>query len=285
MLHDLTDSVYDVVYHPYRVRLSDRVILIREGRLTILTEEPLTLPCYGEIRPYLKDARYRYLFSIGAERFFGVFAASAETPFLTVPVLSVRHLSPKANAFAAAMGNQLIGWYERSAFCGRCGAKTEHSPKERMMRCPKCGNLIYPQICPGVIIGVFHEGKLLVTRYNPNHMMVNNGKTFRPTPKDTLVAGYVESGETAEQTVVREVFEEVGLKVRNIRYYKSAPWPFSGSLLLAYLCDVDGSADLTIDPEELSFAAFKSPEEIDDRLSDVSLTAEIMKAFKAGKLL
>ena len=182
------------------------------------------------------------------------------------------------------MGNQLIGWYERSAFCGRCGTPTEHAKTERMMRCPKCGNMIYPQICPSVIIGVFYEGKLLVTRYNPNHLMINNGKTFRPSPKDSLVAGYIEAGETAEQAVAREVMEEVGLKVKNIRYLKSAPWPFSSSLLFGYLCDVDGDPKIRIDEEELSFAGFKAPEEIGIRVNDVSLTSEIMEDFRTGKL-
>ena len=88
--------------------------------------------------------------------------------------------------------------------------------KERMMRCPRCGQMEYPEICPAVIIAVTDKNRLLLSKYA--------GRTYK---RYALLAGFTEIGETLEETVKREVMEEVGLKVTNIRYYKSQPWSFS----------------------------------------------------------
>lgn len=95
--------------------------------------------------------------------------------------------------------------------------------RERMMRCPACGQMEYPKICPCVIVGVMHEGKILVSWYK-------NG--FRD--HYALIAGFAEIGETIEETVAREVYEETHLHVKNLRYYKSQPWPYSESLLFGF---------------------------------------------------
>ena len=97
-------------------------------------------------------------------------------------------------------------------------------------------------------------------------------------------AGYVETGESPEETVQREVFEEVGLKVKNIKYYKSQPWPLSGALLLGYVCDLDGSDKIRLDENELEIAEWLEREELPDRSNDVSLTSELIEMFRTGKL-
>ena len=97
------------------------------------------------------------------------------------------------------------------------------------------------------------------------------------------MAGYIEIGETPEDTVRREAMEEVGLKVKNIRYYKSQPWGFSAGLLLGYFCDVDGDTDITLENAELSNAAWIKRENITGQPDDLSLTNEMMHIFAEGK--
>ena len=97
---------------------------------------------------------------------------------------------------------------------------------------------------------------------------------------DALVAGFTEIGETFEQTVAREVHEEVGLKVKNIRYYKSQPWGYSGGILAGFYCDLDESEEITIDKTELSCAEWRTRDEITGQPDDLSLTNEMMMNFK-----
>ena len=115
--------------------------------------------------------------------------------------------------------------------------------------------------------------KILVTKYNG-----------RVTSYYALVAGFTEIGETLEQTVEREVMEEVGLKVKNITYYKSQPWGVADDILAGFYCEVDGSIDIHRDEEELSVAEWKTREEVELQPDDLSLTNEMMKKFKEGKV-
>ena len=249
----------------------------------------LVLPTVGEARAsgiLPADAPLTFLFSMGDRRFFT--ARDLDCPALPgyEPLASrtVRHAYPRDTAFAASLGSMIANWYDRTRFCGRCGHENVHDARERMMYCPACGSMYYPQICPSIIVAILHEGKLLVTRYNPEHKMIGNGKVEKPTPHYALVAGYIESGESAEEAVVREVWEEVGLNVRNIRYYSSQPWPFTSALLLGYVCEVDGDPAVRLSDGELTEAEFKAPEELTDRSCEIALTSRMIEAFRTGKL-
>ena len=140
------------------------------------------------------------------------------------------------------------------------------------MLCPSCGRHEYPVLMPAVIVGVINGDKLLLSKYE--------GRNFK---RHALIAGFAEIGETIEETVHREVMEEVGLKVRNLRYYKSQPWSFSGTLLFGFFCDVDGDDTLTVDHEELSMAQWFDRDKITGQGNDISLTNEMMMAFKRGE--
>ena len=163
--------------------------------------------------------------------------------FVWCSVQEVRTVRPMAAAFAAITALQLHRWYKSRSFCGRCGAPTEPSRTERAMVCPKCGLIEYPKICPAVIVAVSDGERLLVSRYRD-----------RPFRGWALIAGFVEIGETLEDTVRREVLEETGLRVKNLRYYKSQPWSFSDTLLAGFYCDLDGSDAIRIEEDELSEA-------------------------------
>ena len=289
LLHEICPEEFHIEYKSLTAREEDFFLYYGKGTVFAGEKEgSLLLPSVKEAKEALgiKKESLRYLFSVSEKRFFTDIDCPAEPfgPYEEQNLRFLRITGPRFLAFPAAMGLQLTLWYRRNRFCGRCGAPTVHDEKERMMRCPACGNMIFPQICPSVIVGIRNKGKLLVTKYNPKHVMVNSGTTHAPAVTYALVAGYVESGETPEQAVFREAMEEVGLKVTNIRYYKSQPWPFSSSLLLGYYCDVEGDDTITLEEEELSVAEWKSPEELPDRSMDISLTSEMMEMFRTGKI-
>ena len=119
------------------------------------------------------------------------------------------------------------------------------------MFCPACQTTEYPKISPAVIVGVRNGNRLLLSKYAGR-----NAKRY------ALIAGFAEIGETLEQTVQREVMEEVGLTVKNIQYYKSQPWALSGSLLAGFYCDLDGDDTITLDKNELAVAQWFEREEI-----------------------
>lgn len=190
--------------------------------------------------------------------------------FIRVQFLREEKSIEKWKYFATVCAFHLYQWYQGSRFCGRCGTPTVHSEKERCMICPKCGNRIYPKIVPAVIVGVVDpaDNRLLVTRY-----------ANRSIHYDALIAGFTEFGETLEENVVREVKEETGLAVTNIRYYKSQPWGMVSDILMGFYCDVTGSREVTLDGE-LGSAVWLSPDEIKSQPDDMSLTNEMMMVFK-----
>lgn len=182
---------------------------------------------------------------------------------------TLRTLRQRVLAMAAISGYQLWNWYQTHRFCGSCGRHMRHDTKERMLRCDYCGNRVYPKIMPAVIVAVLHEDALILTRYA--------GRSYR---KDALIAGFCEIGETLEDTVRREVMEEVGLQVKNIRYYKSQPWSFTDTLLAGFFCEVSGEQKIVMGTQELSMARWVARSDIPEDEEGVSLTAEMMSVFK-----
>ena len=216
-----------------------------------------------------------YLFAIDDERYF-LIPEGTPLPegFSTRSLRQLRRLRPMADdrVYAAYTGYHLWKWYRSSRYCGACGAATVPDETERMLRCPVCGNQIYPRLNPAVIVGVLGGGRILVTRYRTGFA------------HNALVAGFTEIGETLEQTVAREVFEETGLHVKNIRYYKSQPWGVAQDILMGFFCEVDGDARIRMDEHELKYAAWETPETLELQPSDHSLTNEMMRLFKQGKV-
>lgn len=132
--------------------------------------------------------------------------------------------------------------------------------------------LFIPRIVPAVIVGICNDVKILVTKYRTGFSHY------------ALVAGFTEIGETLEETVQREVLEETGLRVKNIRYYKSQPWGIVDDILAGFYCDVDGETDIHMDESELKLAEWKTREELELQPDDFSLTNEMMLMFKNGRM-
>ncbi|APR76621.1 NADH pyrophosphatase [Minicystis rosea] len=139
---------------------------------------------------------------------------------------------------------QIVEWDRSHQWCGRCGGPTERVPSELSRRCPRCGLSFYPRISPAVIV--------LVTR--GNEVLLGRNARFPGRMYSTL-AGFVEVGETLEETVAREIREEVGIEVENIRYFGSQPWPFPDSLMIGFTAEHAGGT-VRPDPSELSDAGW-----------------------------
>lgn len=225
----------------------------------------------------VRPERVTYLFAVGGERFFLALDDVVSPPagFGYEAMGWLRHTEPQHLLFAAVTASQLNRWYRDNRFCGSCGAPTELAPVSREIVCPSCARVIYPKICPGVIVAVTccegGDERIVLTRY-----------AGRTTALWALVAGFTEIGETLEETVRREVMEEVGLTVRDLRFYKSQPWGFTDTLLAGFWCEVEGDPAITVDRKELKEARWFSRDEIPlERTGDrASLTGEMIERFR-----
>ena len=216
-----------------------------------------------------------YLFSVSGKRYFLCPGEEGACPagYEFLALRELRDLIGKGKElFAAFTGYHLWKWYRENRYCGRCGGKTGLHGTERALACGACGNVIYPRINPAVIVGVIRGESLLITRYR-------NGYAH-----NALVAGFAEIGETLEETVAREVMEETGVKVRNIRYYKSQPWGMAQDLLAGFFCEAEGDGEIRMDAGELKYAEWVPRSEIVPQPNDLSLTNEMMKQFKSGAI-
>ena len=147
----------------------------------------------------------------------------------------------------AGRGYQIAEWSRTHRFCGNCGSATAHVDGERCVQCPACGMVAYPRISPAMMVLVKRGDSILLARHakSPAHFF-------------TALAGFLEAGESAEDAVHREIFEEVGLQVNNVQYFGSQPWPFPHSLMIAFTAEYV-SGDITVDQVEIAEARWFGP--------------------------
>ena len=188
----------------------------------------------------------QYLGKLGEQHCF-----SADMPKMPAPPKGMRYLHlrrlfqklPDPHFQVALSTVQVVDWDRHNQFCGRCGTPMKKRPPERVKACPNCQLTRYPRYSPAIIVAVIKDGdKILLA----NHRRYAS-KLY------TVLAGFVEPGETAEEAVHREIREEVGLKVKNVRYFGSQPWPFPDSLMLAFIAEYAGG-ELSLEDEEIAHA-------------------------------
>ncbi len=275
MIQDIAPHIYKNEYRPQRPSGDSYVMYFEHGKLLAkFAEEKISYPTFGELEENNADIyeKATYLFTVDEMRFYLVEELCYGKGYEWIEKEKFRQAKPLHLAFAGITAYQLQGWYAKHRFCGCCGKPLKKDEKERMLFCESCHAMEYPKICPAVIVGVTDRNRLLLTKYA--------GREYK---KYALVAGFAEIGETIEDTVRREVMEEVGLKVKNITYYKSQPWSFTDTLLFGFYCEVDGSPEVTLDENELSVAEWFEREEIPVTDSSVSLTNEMIVHFKNEK--
>ena len=239
-----------------------------------MVDDILLPPTYGEIKE--KVLKYIYLFAIDDTEYYLADLREEDIPegYGWWIVRNAPEHRAQDQHFAEYTAYQLYVWYRDNQFCGRCGTHTEADGSLRMLRCPKCGNMIFPRITPAIMVAVTHEDKILVTRYK--------GRAYKGY---AMIAGFNEIGETAEETVRREVLEEVGLHVSEVKYFKSQPWGIEGNLMLGYFAKLDGSAEIDLDRQELAQAAWLKREDLaeDTIRYQYSLAGDLVDAFRRGE--
>ena len=273
MIQDIAPMKLRNEYRPEKAcGPKDTVICVQGGSL--LVREGGAEICFPLREELPADASCRYLFSID-ERDFYLAEEVAELPgyhYLSLRDIRYKLKGPRFLMYAAYTAFHLAVWYRDNKFCGRCGSRTVHSESERALKCPDCGHVIYPRLMPAVIVGVINGDSILMTKY-----------ANRPMSFYALIAGFTEIGETLEECVAREVMEEAGLKVKNLRYYKSQPWGSVQDLLMGFYCDVDGDTEIKLERNELKEGRWVPRAEIEGQTDDLSLTNEMMMVFKEGR--
>lgn len=166
----------------------------------------------------------------------------------------------------AGRGLQIVEWDRTHQFCGACGGPTKPRENERARECEACKLVSYPRIAPAIMVLIRRGNELLLAR-SPH---------FQPGMYSAL-AGFVDPGESLERTVDREVFEEVGLRVKNIRYFNSQPWPFPHSLMIAFNADYAGG-ELNPDPGEIEDARWFSLNDLPRLPGKISISRRLIDA-------
>ncbi len=275
MIQDIKPHRLYNEFRPESIPLDDDLVIFVKGDSIMCGGTPgmLQFPRCGELP---SGTECRYLFSLDRQKvYYGTVDDQDPLPgfeYMTLRDIRWKICGPPEFMYLAYTAWHIIKWYRDNRFCGRCGHRTRHSASERALMCENCGNIIYPRIIPAVIVGITWGDKLLMTKY-----------ANRTNAYYALVAGFTEIGETLEECVEREVMEETGLRIRNIRYYKSQPWGNVQDLLMGFYCDVDGDTSIRIDRKELKEGIWVQREDIQGQPDDWSLTHHMMMTFKRGE--
>lgn len=268
MIQDIAPDILDVVYENKAPGLHDICLIFRDDTVFVRKNGGMIVfPTYGMISS--KVTQYTFLFELSGIKYYltqgdgiSIYGYSYEI------VRTLRHAQPKSAVFALMTGFHLYTWYRSNRFCGKCGKELTHDENMRALNC-LCGNQVFPRISPAVIVAVTDGDRILLTKYN--------GRAYK---NYALIAGFVEIGETLEDTVRREVMEETGLNISRIKYYKSQPWGVDSNLLAGFFAKLDGDPYIDMDENELSVAEWVHRDDIEMESDGVSLTSEMIQVFK-----
>lgn len=279
MIQDIFPHRFNNAYQQKRPTDSSRILGFCDRTVYLSNQDGIRFLTFKEWQDYNRRMGRSmppsvYLFTIEEEDYFltDIHKEDKIGDFRFYKMFDIRPMQPMESVFAATTAFHLYQWYRDNQFCGRCGKKLIHSEKLRMMQCPCCANMVFPKIAPAVIVGVTNGDRILMTKYA--------GREYK---RYALIAGFTEIGETVEETVQREVMEEVGLKVKKIRYYKSQPWGFDSNLLLGFFCELADEHEICLDREELSLAEWVDYHDILDDPEKLSLTHNMMEYFRDQK--
>lgn len=274
MLQDIFPHNIDITYK--NIKPEKESVILCFLNENILVSDDNSKSMFPLKKDVINEHNYIYLFSISEKKYFLVMDKIEIEGFSYIKIKDFRNdIGTKEERFAGLTGYHLFKWYDSNRFCGKCGNELKHGENMRMLYCDKCHKEYFPSIYPVIIVALKNGDKLLMTKYAQSHSDYANY---------ALVAGFTEIGETAEDTVRRELFEETGLKAKNIRYYKSQPWGLTQTLLIGFVAELDGDDKIKIDDSELKEAQFIKREDIKIKNNDVSLTNELIMMFKENKI-
>lgn len=278
MIQDIGPRIFDNNFRK-RVAEPQDLFLSYEGDTVLVREDKdkLWYPSFSDFEaeyPNLIDDA-QFLFTIDDINYYLIDKRGLNSVRGWIYVTTGRfRTEPKYwRSYAGVIGWQLNRWYSNHLFCSKCGKSMKRSDNERMLYCESCGFHTYPTISPCVIVAIHDGNRLLLTKY-----------AGRAYTNYALIAGFVEIGESLEDTVHREVKEEVGLKVKNLKFYKSQPWPFTDTILAGFFAELDGDDIITIQEDELALGVWMNMEDIPPDELKISLTGEMMEAFRTGTI-
>jgi NAD+ diphosphatase len=247
-----------------------------EGRMLVVVEgEDLLLPrCVRLDELGLEPARIQYLGTLHGEPAYSAEIAAPATPAGMVwhGLRTLLARLDTASVAVASRAAQILEWDRTHQFCGRCGTPTQIRGEERARSCPSCRLRVYPRINPAVMVLVKRGPEVLLAR-----------KPSSPKGRFSALAGFVEAGESLEDTVRRETFEEVGVYVKDIRYFGSQSWPFPNSLMIAFTAEYAGG-EMRPDGVEIEEARWFAPDQLPTIPEGISISRWLIDAVTAEML-
>lgn len=276
MIQDISPYKLDNTYHETIPVSDDCFFPFGEMRCFYEKEDGrMSLPSFRNLRRPVREmgSRAVFLFCMDTEPLYLLRLQEDVEPesrhLQYFPIEHLKHILPEWTYFAGITALHLGHWYEMNGYCGRCGSVMGRKKGQRTLVCPKCGNTIYPCIAPVVMVAVTNGDKLLMTKY-----------ADRPLPQWVLISGFVEIGETLEKAAEREVFEETGIHIRDLKYFGSQPWGFSDSVIVGYTARLDGSDEIHLDREELAEAKWHTRSGLPKELPDISIAYEMIESLR-----
>ncbi len=211
-----------------------------------------------EHKHFLGSFRGRHCFTLRA-------AGQAADGFPTVGLRGLLGRTEQAIFYLAGRAQQVLEWHDTHRFCGRCGAEMEDHTNDRAKECPQCGLINYPRLSPSIIVLVTRGEEMLLAR-----------NAAWPQGMYSTLAGFVEPGESIEQTVHREVLEEVGLRLGELRYFGSQSWPFPNSLMLGFHAEYE-SGDIVCQEEEIADAQWFTADNMPQTPPNTAISGWLIK--------
>ena len=240
------------------------------------TNHSFSLPRWDQIKPYLDNPFIPFeLAHIGTTAIISpaphTHFAFPENDNLSYVDFNIFRSLPVDTASIMAACRHLWSWYQNNRYCGNCAAALIPDQQERALNCPRCGNIIFPSMAPAVIVAITCNDRILLAR-NLRYQHY------------ALIAGYVEVGETLEHALRREVQEEVGLTIHDIRYLGDQPWGVSGSHMFAFHAKADDQQPLRIQKTELADAKWFDRADVQPLPHKLSIAHELIERFRNNTL-
>ena len=246
--------------------------VFQESKL-LVEEGPsgVNLPCLIHITELgLAPLREHYLGRLDDRPCYAVEVAEGTMPPAGMAFEGLRQVYGRLDEglfWIAARAVQIIDWDRTHQFCGRCGVPLRTKADERAKECPQCGLLHFPRLAPAIIVLVEQGNQLLLAR----------SRHFMPGMYSVL-AGFVEPGESLEEAVAREVKEEVGIEIKDIKYFGSQPWPFPHSLMIGFTATYAGG-EISRDDKEIEDAGWFSVEKLPRIPGKISIARKLIDGF------
>ncbi len=218
--------------------------------MTEMVDDQVSIPMLRQLDDIgIKPTRMQFIGSLGEFPCF-----SAELPLSTawpdnstfLNLIDLYHRVDEETYKAAVYAHQIVAWDKNHQYCGVCGTKTDNLTDERAKKCPQCMHVTFPRISPAIMVAIIKNNQLLLAK----------NRTFS-RGFYSILAGFVDPGEQLEESVIREVKEEVGLTIKNLRYFGSQPWPFPDSLMIAFTADYE-DGEIVVDNNEIIEAGWYS---------------------------